>query len=443
VGKARSSRRRRIALVIRLVVLGALLFAGFRFYLWHTARQEVDGVIARMAPLVNVGYANIQVGFDGRVTLKGLRIGSLLFKDTISADSLTIDTGDVWHVLGEFRGVGDDRAIPPAFSIRLNRAKIDLNSDYMLTLDESHVDLVSAPWEHAGCGDVDHFGAANLRALGYNSLTVNVLLDYRFSRFNRTATLSGNVDIVDLSKNKFEETFALEVPSIAIRDLAGLQPTLQSLTWEYADDSFIERRNDWCASRLGVSVDEFVNRHIEAVSAMAEQQGLRLGEKVLRAYRHYLTHPKALRVTANPGQPVDLSKISHYSGSALMDWLNLRVSINDEAIDPAQFHAAAPATPEGGEGAGADGETRRPPALIVWTRGGSLDALLPHVGKDVLVLTKDGRTLAGTLLSVDEAGLKVQRHVHGGTATLPVRRQAVEAARVLRGDEANLDWNQD
>jgi len=431
-------------MIIRVVILAGLLFAGVRFYIWHSAKREVDQVIAHMAPLITIGYMNLQVGFDGNVTLKGLRVGSLLFKDTIRADSLTIHTGDIWSMLGEFQGVGENKPFPQLFSIDLTRAQIDLGSDYMRALDESGFDVVSAPWDRAGCGDVDHFGAQVLRDLGYNTLTVNARVEYRFSRFNHLLTLAGKLDIADLSSSEFEQSYAVEMPAISMRELHNLEPTLSELKWRYHDDSFVERRNTFCAAKLGIPVEQFIDRHVQAVADAAAQEGLRLGDRLLHAYRGYVTHPKVLRLTAQPAQPVDLGKVAHYRLDALLEWLNVRVAINDEEIDPVQFKVAAPKVDPGATGdSAADGQApKRAPAVVVWTRGGSLDALLPHLGKDVLVLTKDGRTLAGVLLTVTEAGLEVQRHVHGGTAILPVRRQSVEAARVLSGDEVSLDWDQ-
>ena len=86
------------------ILLGALLYAGVKGYIYFSVKSKLDDAIAMAGPFVQIEYGGISSGLDGWISVDDIDIFPAGLDDRLHLDSLSVKWPHIGHMLSGFRG---------------------------------------------------------------------------------------------------------------------------------------------------------------------------------------------------------------------------------------------------------------------------------------------------------------------------------------------------
>lgn len=381
---------------LKLGVLLLLVAAVLQGLFWYAANRWFAQARLALAPVAELDYRGAFGWPNGHIGINDLRL-RLRGKpaEEIAAERLTLDLGGPMQVLGLlFAGAGD---VPAAqLDAQVQRLRFTLGLEQSMRDSLNRLGYL-APFEATGCNSAARFSGADYAELGWLQNSAAVEAELRFTPVRQGVEAKIAYDLAPLGRFDVE----LVASGIEAQVLArtGAMPRIERLNVAFSDRGMLVRRNEYCARRLGLPVDSFIARHIDAVREELEARGVFLDAPVLATYQAFAARGGMLEFLATPEAGFALSEYRSARWNDQLKMLNatLRHDRGSQVPITASFHAAGTgsdtAVPVAGESVRVRVSANAPAAFDP----AELDEM---VGQRIRIRTVHGAIYVGTLLEM-------------------------------------------
>jgi hypothetical protein len=280
--------------LLRNLLLAAILLAGaLKLLAWYEAGQDAQRAIAALAPYAQLRYDGLSAGLDGSVTLSGvsLAIKRGATQDMYRADSVTLESPSVFWLIKH--ALLSETDMPARFGVSVQGLKLPAK----VWLDPQWLNAATlVPFETLGCG-ATAFTSTDYSKMGVAFGEARQHLEYRYD---------AETKLLDL-------TLSLSVPAFANLTLEGelhpfdpkSAPNLDSLHIDrlaaaYADNGYLQRRNQFCAQRQNLSPKQFVEQHVTAALALLAQHRIQPSSELVKLYHNLIENGGRASVLSLP-----------------------------------------------------------------------------------------------------------------------------------------------
>lgn len=313
-------------ILIGLVLLIGLGYGGAKGYLYYQVSDHVETAVLVAAPYAVLEYGGISSTLTGELTIDNVRIQVNGYRDDVQIGRLGIKTPNFLALLklsdlSALSQSGGD-STPKYFGFIAEKIRVSVTADYYRKFYKNYIEAI-AP-NDIGQGGVQCVGKYGyspkaLQALGYEELIMSTAITLRQEE-NRFIT-EMDLDIVDMSGIEIDVTVAGNAMMGAARG-AAYRPTLHSLQVKVTDHSLNRRIEKYC-TKLGLTPEQIVRAHINALQYFGSTMGIEFDEYVIDPYKDYLAGKSTFIATAKPRAPLDLASIAKYKPSDVPALLNL------------------------------------------------------------------------------------------------------------------------
>jgi len=318
--------------ILVLILLPAVLYGAVKAFTWYSIRSEMQKLQQTLAPVARIGYREITTPMLGPIGVKGVYVQPLMIKDQIEIGSVLIHAENPIQRFHLLRDYIRDR-VPSAMKVSANRVNISLSGEIAQWLDlMQQAGLFGTPLDTLGCGNRTFFSINDLRAMGYQNLTNDLIFDYEVDQIKGIIDLFLQVR----THNAVDLTFDIAIPnnefSMSTKTFNIKQPKVESVSISYEDEGFNKRKNQFCAKLNGTSEEQFIESHIKQVEAKAADIGFTPSPELINAYREYLTKPSRLTISAAPAEATLPTSFRIPETDDAMRALGVQVMLNREPV---------------------------------------------------------------------------------------------------------------
>jgi hypothetical protein len=312
--------------LIGVVLLAGLGYGGSKAYIHYQVSDKVDSVIPLVSPYMDLQYGGISSTLTGELTIDDVVIRVNGYRDAIVIGRLGINTPSYLDLIKLSRLSADSGArenVPPEyFGLLAENIRVSASADYYRDYyDESIKALAPADIRQGGVQCVGKYGYSPraLKALGYEELVMSMSMIMRQAdtHFNTEMTFD-IVDMIDVEIDVSMEGGVMEGAAMG----SAYQPRLRNLQLKLTDKSLKQRVVKYC-TELGLTSAQILRAHINALQYAGGQFGMEFDKHVIEPYKEYLTDKSIFVATANPGEPIYLTKIGRYKPIDVPALLNL------------------------------------------------------------------------------------------------------------------------
>lgn len=409
-----------------LKLLGAVLLALalLQALLSYQASRRAERIAQALQPVVMLEYGGSHAWLDGRAGLEDVRVHSpLLAEGSISASAVELDVGGPLALLALlWRDEGEP---PRQLAIRVRGLRMDAALERRVR-DAASRQGYLAPFEALGCNDRGRFDGVDYAELGWLQSVADLELRWR-APASGAWSFALAYDMAPLGRTDLSVEF--DAPAGASLSPA-LAATMRPRRFEarFDDRGMLARRNAYCARRIGVAEDAFLDRHLAAVAGELEAMGMFPDPPVLALYREFARRGGVLSLTMTPGATVPMSQYHHYAPADQLGLLApvLRLDQGEPVPVTARFFSAG-----ADAGAGAAVDTVRVQVDASAADQLTADELPGLVGRRLAVKTREGQAYVGTFLGLQGPLLRLEIVQRGGTSQrLAVRLGSIETMRL-------------
>lgn len=430
--------RKLVNIAIAILIVVVLLGGGIAGYLWYGAKQQVDQIVTMARPFAEISYSGITVSPTGSMGVNRLRIAPISANDSITIGAIRLNAPNLLALLHTRWQLSRGR-LPEALSLSFQDIELPLGDIAGTSSTET---TKSAPLDHLealGCGPINAFGAAAWREMGYDRLTGNLEIGYRVDAKNNVLVLRVDSASRNWATLNLDVGLALTQPPESLMALAtSFTPKLAKLNLVVRDDGFNQHRNNYCASKAGKPIPEYLADHVRLVVERLRANGIAPGPGLIAAYQRYLSEGGVLTIAATPPVPVNPAELNEYTPADVIKVLGLTLKANETPVtdlsvdwDAARVAKALGVEPEP--------EPEVTPAPVVQTpvviqkiyHPTPVGELGQHVGKIVKLRTKTGAQYRGQLDAFAEGLVRITVRKSGGSVTLSLRASEITAAEVF------------
>lgn len=418
---------KRLLLVIAVIAIAGAITAQYRI-----TSGVTDGLEAAkrgMAPYATMTYGDVSTTFEGNIEITDVTFTSRMDNQQIHADKLALVTGSPWALLNMEDTISNHQ-IPEQLSFVIEGLGVD--ASFMNGLDKNILgETVFTRFDTAGCGDRTYFDRADLSAMGYDQLIVDMTIGYRLMTGGEEMAV--NLKTVSRGQMGVDAEMIINLPrpmndggpSAALAQGA----TLSSATVRMEDLGNNERIVDFCTSETGLTTAEFREQHLNAWQDEWQYQGLKPSDSLVAVYKDFVTHPgSTLTFTMEPFPALELGN-NYLSPDPvyLSGRLNPKLGTENTGLRPVSLSDAPktarnepPASPEQEAADPFPAPSSTPAPTRKAYRPVSVATLGQHIQDDVRITLRNGRKMDGRIMTVQGQSMKLKRYLHGGTMVVPV-----------------------
>ena len=318
----------RTAMRLRNVVLVSILtLAGGALALEFAARTAAQRMSRALSNIADLTYDSAHIALDGSVRLRAprLEIRKGLWRGTVHARSADLrGSGPAWLVA---HMVSDGGGIPPSMSISTHGLILDQGTSHMSAADWFGTpDL--ALFENLGCGN-DALSDKDRARMGVVADERKDHFDYRFDATSKHLDLNVELDSSNIANWRASAEWTGFDPGRwpDKNSLHALRLVRAGLS--YRDPGYLARRNRFCADWLGVSPDQFVERHMAALQTFLTARGVEPSADVLSLYQRLVARGGTLNISSLPDAAWLPAEFDAYPRQVLLRQLNITARLED------------------------------------------------------------------------------------------------------------------
>ena len=309
--------------LLRNLVLAAILLAGaVKLLAWYAVGNDADRIVQALAPFAQIKYDGLSAGLDGSVTVNRLSITQGADHRVYRADSVTFETPGLMWLLEH--SLLHENELPPTLRVAAQHLQVP-----MPWLDPELVDPATlVPFAAAGC-DSTRLVSADYRRMGMTEASMNARLDYSYQPETHALDVSVQADTPGFAAVALRgdlhpiDLNTLASPAMWRKLRAG------QLAIDFTDQGFLQRRNQYCAQKTNVPVDEFVSRHLAAVQALLAQHHVEPSSEVFALYRNLIARGGEVSALSLPRATFALADWRNGSPDDTLRQLNITARYRD------------------------------------------------------------------------------------------------------------------
>ncbi|MDG1582032.1 hypothetical protein [Pseudomonas sp. GOM6] len=409
-----------------LVLAIALLI---KVSLWLSVRSIMNDAVAKLSPFMLISYEGITSSFDGRVGVEGLKARLPMFDDEVRVAHAELKFDGLRSLLA-FKEKLAEGKFPEQMAVNLKGLEIDVHGPLMELIHSAPQErnLYSA-LSSAACGRSSIIGVDELLDMGYRTLETDSHFSYLFQPGAQTLTFSLNADTRDMGDYRI--SLSLANMSDKPGDLRANPPRVSSITLEFNDNQYLRRVNEYCAAKLGLSKDEYLQTAIEHLDSSLRAQRIALDSALLDALKNYYADPQALRIELAPSEGAALDGLQFFEESDVIAMLRPVLLVNHQAVSPLGFTWVEPvktARMDPNELVRAETQPENNQTQYEFV---SVASLRDHAGKRLQFITYDGTYYQGVLHKVENGKVYLSVQFGAGSAEMFLRLEKIDKVRVL------------
>jgi len=325
-----------------VVLLTLALALALQLLLWVAAQQQAGAIAAQLAPWIELKYSSAGSGFDGTLRLSQVEIVPKrgAWRDPLYAESMRLRAGGPLWLLS--RAVSRTDALPEqvhldATAVRWPKSLLAANTSWLNPKN-------GVPFDTFGCGtglsDTDY------TAMQRTLQSPNAVFD--FSREEAEREMQFDLRVIEPSFATLQFRLELKPFEFAMLDDAkSLMATrVTNASLNYRDDGYFAARNRFCAQRLGSSIDDYLARHLAAVTAFLAEHEVEPAKESLALYRSLLAQGGEMELLSLPNPAVSPAGYSSHDRSEVLRFLNLTARHDQAPPILFKLNFLAPAAPK-------------------------------------------------------------------------------------------------
>jgi hypothetical protein len=322
-------------LILILLALMAAAYGGVKGYIWYQTKQQLEQLTVSLASMAKLSYGGISSsilnsGMQGWISVNDISIQPTGSPDAVQLGAFKLRLGSVLDFLWASQGFKEGQ-LPLQGGITLEHLNLNMDSGLMSQLMASSKPQQSLGWPiFMICGQESPL--AELKAMGYRSLTTDINLHYQFDQPSQSLLLDIGFHTNNMYALSLKFSIYLGVSDLKMSSLAFVMPKLGKTSVVYMDDSYLERKLRYCSAQKKMEPEAYLKSYITAFDSTMRSQGVALPAATLKDYMDFLAAPNNLYLGIAPSEPIDLTKVSLYSPRQLLDWLAPSIAFNDQPL---------------------------------------------------------------------------------------------------------------
>ncbi len=317
-------------IVITLFALSILLFALVKGSLWYFTQQFVDDQITQAKPFAQISYKEIKTSFTGSATVNQIQVYIPALDESFSIEAIKFAAPNLITLLSLDSKLQNNE-LPESLSLIILGIAIDLDSSLMKMTDDPDVEPTQLDvFSTLACGEIHRIGRKALGRMGYDSITTDIFLNYQFNKRNKILRYNLKNSIRDMTHFNFSG----ELHDVSdINSLANNSAQPGPITLEIIDDSYIQRKNNFCANQEGRKVEEYINEHILQIKEYLLSYGVKPEEGLLNAYKTIVETSNPIRIEADLSNLTGTEEIMSFEPNDLIQFVRLKLYVDNKRIN--------------------------------------------------------------------------------------------------------------
>ena len=423
-----------LKIVFVILVLAAVAVAALHFHITRQVENELVALASQVAPVGSLEWGSIQLHPSGQLRVRDIGFQPHMVAGEVRIGQLAFTAPNLIELLQATREFDNGR-LPEALGLSIRSLQIPIRDSGMERLDVPF--STGLPFEAAGCAGREALRITDLPHMEVWNLMSDITVDYRLLNNGERMTLRVGSHTQYLAGLTLDARLHL---GSASRDLdllarAWAMARLESVEATYVNLGLRNRLDRFCAGELGVSVDQFHDRHIEAWNASWGQYGLAPSEEIVNAYRQFVSDPQDIELELTPQQRLPLTAFTRLERGELLEQLDLSLRVNQGTQTAATFDVvpvrARMMTDETAEETEEESEQEESVRRIQWVEI-PMAEVSRHQGQRIRITTSAGNRVSGELTEVDAEHLHVRIRGVGGFYVRPFSRAQVTTVEIRR-----------
>lgn len=418
---------------LALFVLTLVTIAALKGSLFYLTQQFVDNQITQAKPFVQISYKDIETSLTGTATVHKLKAYIPSMDESIRIESVKFIAPDLLSLM-TLDSQLQKKQVPESLSLVVEGVSIDLNGNIMQLMDNpdaepSQIEVFST----LACGDVYRIGSKALLKMGYEELVSDLILSYQF--MPRKNILSYNIQYNIRDMTRFNVSGDLSGISNLDSLIQG-KAQLGKLLVEIIDDSYIERKNRFCANQQQQEVADYINEHTQKVKEYLASFGVIPEEGLLNAYKKVLETPGVISFEADLSKLNGLEEIKTFMPNDLIQFVHLKLyvdgkRINEISIDIDKDKLVEVTTREDIQLETPDQIEKKKALIIKKYRPVAVNNLKNFNGYRVRIETLKGKKYKGTINTSNPVKYEVISRMRSGNISYLVHPEDIKSAQVF------------
>jgi len=433
-------RRTRNRLILAVVLLAALPFA-LNGLMWWQAKLAVDDFVARVADQVEIRYQAIETGWDGTISVIGIRIRPQAFERSITIERVRLETEDPTFLL-DLRNRFGAGTQPLPEQLALTAFDVSVPLEDLIVHQRRHSGQAISPPETA-CATFT-LGPRLLQALGRDALYLDLHSRYAFDRADERLAMWLTLDLHDIERVELEMQLLGLVPE-DLQDQRVARARLEGARLAFEiDPDFGQRLARHCAERLGLSgPTAYVEQLLAQTQAQLAAAGIEIGSALQRALADYHRRWGRIELELRPPEPLAPLQLATIPPAQIVGRLGMSLVINGRPVLPLQIRfrslppvMAPPTTVDAPESAA--GRPHAGYRIQRRYRPTSVARLGDHLGEKVRIRPRGQPSREGVLIAVVNGEAQLEQRVPGGTVEAYVPLREIESVEVE--EQIKVPW---
>lgn len=342
---ARRKRSSPMKRVLIIALIAGIAYGGPKGYFTYRADQKLAELQEQAPRFIDFSYDSVWADFKGeRVDVRDITVEFLPLNDRVEIDRASVQV-DGFLGLRQLAQADEEGQIPDSALVEIEGARVDVDGAIYRTMTQNGQLTAAGSGSAArlqamGCEQPDNLGEAVVEHRGMREIVQDMEARLDHDEDDGRLTLAMDSHLREMHRAAMDVQIADINTASDLRPSPGRRapgetkgPKLSYASLRVVDRGFNNARNEVCAERLGVAVDKFADRHVEAVGKLMERTGQRSPD-FLERYRDYIVNGGDITFRVEPSEPMGVMRLMGMSGNLAMTRLNPNVEINGESINP-------------------------------------------------------------------------------------------------------------
>ena len=419
-------------IVIAFFALSIAFFAVLKGSLWYFTQQFVDRQVVQAKPFAQISYKEIKTSLTGSATVTDIKVYLPDIDDNILIESVRFMAPDLLTLISLDSRLQNNE-LPESLNLIITGASIELNGNLMNMIDNP--DAEPTPLEvfsTLACGDIHRIGSNALTNMAYDTITSDLILNYQFNARKKTLHYILKNNIRDMTH------FNLSGDLFGVTDIKSLtNNTAQPghITLEITDDSYIERKNRFCAAQGKRSITDYVNEHTRQVKEYLFSYGVEPEDGLLNAYNTIIETSAPIVLEADLSKLSGTKEIVSFEPNDIIQFVHLKLFVEGKRINEISIAIDKEKLVKTATGTEVELETpdqiKKKQAIIIKKyRPVSIANLKNFNGFRVKIKTNNGKQFKGTLKTDAPNIYEVVSRLRAGSISYHLPVNTIKEAQV-------------
>ena len=317
-----------------IVVVSVMLLAQWRL------DTELESFTKRAEPFADIKYESAQITYTGEITLNSLEIYVAAADMTLEIGKIRFSVGNLYD-LAMFNRNLRNNIIPDKGYLVVKDLLLPFNTKLVKSFEKmnqlSPQQVIS--WSY--CGKTPRFSIGALEGMGYDYIAADSDIYFMLDKYSGSAVINSKMAIEDAFQLEFQvniggviawlESQQKRAVGEAITD--EITPDIALLEIRTIDKGYNNKKAQMCAIKQGVSVEEYYNGHIEAVTKIFEEVGIKPSESFTVLYPESIKPESEVYWFMQPKANFDFAGLTYYSYEELVKLGGLKILVNKQPLD--------------------------------------------------------------------------------------------------------------